>query len=88
MAQVAFVVKSLSTIMGGSISVIGLLFLLVYLWSVMGVQMYGGLIYSGNAALTDSDMIDGNCALLTRRPHLYLHTPLPRAERVPLTPGR
>ncbi|KAL3907385.1 MAG: hypothetical protein SGPRY_010187, partial [Prymnesium sp.] len=64
--KVAFVVKSLSTIMGGSISVIGLLFLLVYLWSVMGVQMYGGLIYSGNAALTDSDMIDGNCALLTR----------------------
>jgi len=62
--KVALIVKSLKLILKGSVSVINLLVMCVFLWSVAGVQIYGGQVYSGQSALDDSDLFDGNYDVL------------------------
>ena len=37
---------------------------MVFAWSGLGVQLYGGLIYSGNPDLDDSDLFDQNYDVL------------------------
>lgn len=44
----------------GATAIITLLFTGAYLWSVFGLQVYGGLVYSGAVELQGSDMFEGN----------------------------
>lgn len=58
--RVAFVVNSMAAILTGAVAIINLLFMATYIWSVIGCQAYGGLVYSGAPELADSDMFEGN----------------------------
>jgi len=62
--RIAFAVRAMSTILRGAASVSGCLFLMVYAWSILGVHLYGGLIYAGQPRLAGSALFTGNYDVL------------------------
>ena len=51
-------------IVPASAGVVGLLFVAGSVWSALGVQCFGGLVYDGNPALAGSDYLDSNYDVL------------------------
>ena len=60
------IVRCVAMIVPASIGVVGILYCAGAVWSALGVQLFGGLVYDGNPDLEGTDYLDSHYDARTR----------------------
>ena len=58
--HVGRLLQAMAQVVLGSVPVVILFFVIMSMWVILAVQLYGGIVYAGNSALNGTDLMEGN----------------------------
>tara|TARA_B110001452_G_scaffold120599_1_gene100091 strand:- start:319 stop:2724 length:2406 start_codon:yes stop_codon:yes gene_type:complete len=58
--QIGELLQAMAQVVLGSMPVVTLFVVVMSMWVILAVQLYGGIVYAGNSALNGTDMMEGN----------------------------